>query len=250
MLSTMRKRLLPGVACAALCITVGCSSTKTSNTARTSQEQLLISNAVDQSLDKVDFAAFQGTAVFLDEKYLDCVDKPYVVGSIRHRIVHSGARLVTKPEEADVIVEARSGGVGTSTTEKFWGIPEISLPIPLPISTPEIKFVSKSSQSGTAKLGLVAYDAKTRQLLGDGGVSLARSDDNNWYVLGMGPYQDGTVRSEINEGIRVGGKTPTPLPNWIAFDTPAAGSPASPGNGLQWANGENTDNNRVTPASR
>jgi len=33
----------------------GCTTAQTSNTARTATEQLLLSTAVDQSLDKIDF---------------------------------------------------------------------------------------------------------------------------------------------------------------------------------------------------
>ena len=46
----------------------GCTNTSTSNTARTAKEQLLLSNAVDQSLDKVDFTPLYGQKVFVDDK--------------------------------------------------------------------------------------------------------------------------------------------------------------------------------------
>lgn len=70
-----------------LTVLAGCTSTKQSNTARTATEQLLISNAVDQSLNKVDFSSLSGSAVFVEEKHLDCVDKGYILGSIRHRLL-------------------------------------------------------------------------------------------------------------------------------------------------------------------
>ena len=57
----------------------GCTHTSTSNTARTAKEQMLLSNAVDQSLDKVDFTPLYGQKVFVDDKYLECVDKNYEV---------------------------------------------------------------------------------------------------------------------------------------------------------------------------
>ena len=57
--------------------------------------------------------------VLVEEKYLDCVDKAYVLGSVRDRVVRGGAELVTKPEEADIILEVRSGGVGTDMSNTF-----------------------------------------------------------------------------------------------------------------------------------
>ena len=80
----------------------GCANMKKTDTARTGKEQLLISNAVDQSLSKVNFEPFAGRAVYVEEKYLDCVDKGYVASSIRHRVSRAGGTLVSKVEDADV----------------------------------------------------------------------------------------------------------------------------------------------------
>src|ERR1700733_14866268 len=84
---------------------VGCAQTKTSSTARTGVEQLLISSSVDQVLDQVHWEPLRDKKVFLDEKYIECVDKAYVIGSIRHRIAHSGGRLVAKVDAADIVLE-------------------------------------------------------------------------------------------------------------------------------------------------
>jgi hypothetical protein len=212
------------LAAASLC---GCASMKTSNTARTGMEQLLISNAVDQSLDSVDFTSFRGSAVYLEEKYLDCVDKAYVLASLRHRLLREHARIVTKPDEADVVLEIRSGGVGTDNAESFVGIPEIVLPGMLTL--PEVRFITRSRQRGTAKLGLVAYDAKSMHVLGEGGVSLAQSDDSKTYVLGMGPWQNGSVRSELEEGVSATASYQgADLPMHVAFAPPRSGDPPSP----------------------
>jgi hypothetical protein len=221
---------------AGLVVIEGCASTKTTNTARTAQEQLLISNSIDQALDKVDFSAFGAAKVHIDEKYLDCVDKPYLVGSVRHRVLGSGASLVDKAEEADIIVEVRSGGVGTNTSDMYVGSPALSVPGPFPVSLPEVRLLSKQAQMGIAKIGIVAYDAKTRKMLGDGGMTLAQSDDSNWYVFGVGPYQKGTVRHEISSGLNTEPNAYQPLPYNVAFNDPRTGTPAEAGIGrVQWA---------------
>jgi hypothetical protein len=205
----------------ALATVVGCTSTKTSNTARTAREQLLVSNAIDQSLAKVDFTALQGSKVFLDDKYLECVDKGYLVGSLRHRALVNGAMIVGKPEEADIVLELRSGGIGTDSADSFLGTPEIVLPGMLTV--PEVRLITRNKQSALAKIGLVAYDAKTKELLGAGGVSSSLSRDNNWYVMGVGPYQDGEVKSEIERTTpRRAGQPYQELPSSIAFQGPAA----------------------------
>jgi hypothetical protein len=208
-----------GLAVLAAGLLSGCTSARTTNTARTAREQLLISNAVDHSLAKIDFAAFQGSKIYVEEKYLDCVDKGYIIGSIRHRAMVNGASLAAKPEDADIVVEIRSGAVGTDTADSFLGTPEIVLPGMLTL--PEVRLIARNNQSAMAKIGLVAYDAKTHQLLGDGGVSSSLSRDNNWYVLGVGPYQNGEVRSEIQRTTgRQPGQPYQELPVSVAFEQP------------------------------
>jgi len=175
----------------------GCSSSRLTNTPRTGMEQLLISNAVDQVLDKVDFRQLNGANIFVQEKYLDSVDKGYIVGSVRQRVLQAGGRLVDKPEDSDIVMELRSGGVGTDNAETYIGFPGVALPGPMPVELPEVKFWNRTSQLGTAKLSITAYDAKGRHYLDFGGQGLARSDDSNAYFFGIGPLQTGTVRDEV-----------------------------------------------------
>lgn len=228
-----RLKLLSLLAASAVAV-VGCTTPKTSNTARTSVEQLLISNAVDQSLDKVDFRPFSGQSVHLSETYIESVDKPYVVGSVRHRLLTAGARLVDKPEDAQIIVEVRSGGIGTNIANTFVGVPEIAVPGLLTI--PELKFAERSTQTGLAKIGLVAYDAKTREVLGSGGMALSQSSDNNWFVGGVGPFKNGSIKQEVEQGTSgSAAMQQTHVPTRVAFS--AATSSANPDGDIQFASG-------------
>lgn len=202
-----------------LAVSLGCTTSSTSNTARTSTEQLLVSNAIDRSLDKVNFNTFSGYNVFLQDKYVDCVDKNYVIASTRHRLMACGARLVDSADAADVVVELRSGAIGTASQNSFIGTPEVTLPGMMAI--PEVRLVERKRQEGIAKIGLVAYNPQTREVLGIGGQSLARSDDNNWFVAGVGPYQSGTLKSEIQRSTTGSNAAPpTRTPPAISFVPP------------------------------
>ncbi len=202
----------------------GCSTVATSNTPRTAKEQMLLSNAVDQSLDKVDFTPLYGQQVFVDDKYLDCTDKGYVMGSLRHRIMRAGGTLAATADAADVIMEVRSGGVGTDLSDAFVGIPAITLPGMLTL--PEIRMMQRKTQNGYAKLGLVLFDAKSKSVLGDGGMSMAQSEDSNWFVLGMGPWQNGTLKGDVETSRRIphGMKT-NRVPTHVAFEAPNHAAP-------------------------
>ena len=235
-------RRLKHVALAAgLLAAAGCATAKTSNTGRTAMEQLLISNAVDQSLNRVDFQPLSGHAVFLDVTYLECVDKNYVIAATRDRVLQTGAKVVAAAADAEIVLEIRSGGVGTDQTESYVGIPGISLPGPVPVSTPEVKFWSRSQQTATAKLGLVALDSKSRQVVGHGGTAMARSDDSKTYVFGVGPFQNGSVRSEVARGLnRPPAVNPT-LPQSVAF----GGSPKTEPARLRLAGSNDADGGSV-----
>jgi len=197
----------------------GCTTTSTSNTARTAKEQLLLSNAVDQSLDKVDFTPLHGQTVFVEEKYLDCVDKTYVLGSVRHRVLKAGGIIAPAADAADVVMELRSGGVGTDTSDAYVGIPEITLPGMLTL--PEVRLTQRKSQYGYSKLGMVLYDAKSKSVLGNGGVSMAQADDSNWYAFGVNVWQEGSLQKDVETAKRIPhGMHMNRLPTQVAFDAP------------------------------
>lgn len=191
---TFRQGLIP---VCLLTLASGCAVTKESDTARTGVEQLLVSSAVDQALDKIDLTPVRGATVHLEEKYLDCVDKNYVIVSLEQRLLMNGSTLAAKPEDADVIMHVTSGGVGTDRQEKFVGISEIPLPPPSPVAIPQTTIFSRTRANGTAKLRVVAFDAKSRQPVMQSGVALARSDFKSWKVLGAGPVESGSVPTEL-----------------------------------------------------
>ena len=68
----------------------------------------------------------------------------------------------------------------------------------MPVEIPEVRIYEKKSQFGTAKLNVIAYDTPSGQMVYDGSGTLARADDSNWSVLGLGPFQQGSVRNEVN----------------------------------------------------
>lgn len=175
----------------------GCATTKNSDTARTGIEQLLISSATDQALDKVNLEPIRHAKVFVETKYLECTDKNYIIVALHQRLLRNGSTLVDKADDAQVILEIASGAVGTDRQEFFLGIPAIPLPPPSPIALPKLEVFTRTKAMGTAKLTVVAYDAKTRQPVVDSGLALARADYRQWNVLGAGPTASGRIPAEL-----------------------------------------------------
>lgn len=198
MLSTCRTgRLFAVAAASALVTSQGCATTKTSDTSRTGIEQLLISSATDQALDKISFEPIRGAKVFVETKYLDCTDKNYIIMAVHQRLLKQGSTLVDKAEDAQVILEIGSGGVGTDRHEFFVGIPAIPLAPPSPVMIPKTEIFTRSKGMGTAKLIIVAYDAKSRQPVLNSSTALARSDYKQWNVMGSVPSATGRVPEEL-----------------------------------------------------
>ena len=73
-------------------------------------------------------------------------------------------------------------------------------------------------QSALAKIGMVAYEAKTNEMLGAGGVSASLANDSNTFFFGMGPFQSGSARVEIERTTpRRVGQPNQELPSIVAF---------------------------------
>lgn len=210
-----KNRSLPGPLLSALiiCALCGCGTT----ISRSATEQLLSSDAVDRSIAALDFRHFAGEKVYLDTQYLQrangvgVVNSDYVISSLRQQMLAARCLLQEKKEEAEYIVEARIGALGTNSHEVTYGIPANNLlstasslvPMAPPVPTmPEISVAKRQDQLAAAKVSVFAYHRETREPVWQSGVSVARSKAKDTWVLGAGPFQQG----EIYQGTQFAGQ--------------------------------------------
>lgn len=186
-----------------LAVLAGCGSTKT----RSATEQLLISDAVDRSIAVIDFTPLAGKTVYLDTKYLVAVkgmgfvNAEYVISSLRQQMLASGCLLQDELKEAEYVVEARIGALGTDAHDVIYGIPPSSglvqaaemLPNVPRVPVPEISMAKKEDLLGASKLAVFAYHRETKIPIWQSGMSVATSNARDSYILGVGPIQDGTI---------------------------------------------------------
>ena len=176
----------------------GCGSTRMTNTARTGTEQLLLTNSWDQALRQVDFRPLIGVPVFLETSYLEVVDKGWVISSLRQAMLAQGVLLRETKEDAQWIVEARTGAYGTDDSQLLVGVPQMNVPMTIPGvpagAVPEIPLLKKSDQHAVTKLALFAYDRSSGQLVWNSGTVLGTADDKNVHIGGLGPFQSGSIR--------------------------------------------------------
>ena len=73
----------------------GCGTTKMTDSPRAATEMLLVSQAVDNAVAKIDFTPLSGQPVFLDTTSLDkdVVDKGYLISVVRQQLLAHGALL-------------------------------------------------------------------------------------------------------------------------------------------------------------
>jgi hypothetical protein len=176
---------------------VGCGTTRVTNTQRTATEQLLVSDAIDQSVSQLDFRVLADKPVYFDAQYLPASsDHGYLVSSLRQHLLACGCILAEDRSQATYVVEARSGGIGTDLHELLFGVPQMNVPAVVPGQPsliPEIPLAKKNDQKGVAKIAVFAYNRRTGRPVWQSGVVQSDSTSKDTWVLGAGPFRRGTL---------------------------------------------------------
>ncbi len=134
----------------------GCGSRTFTTTERAAIEQLLLSGAVDNALEKLDIPQLAGKKTYLDFTNLKSYDVEYVKAAVRARFVEIGAHLTKDAEQADYVAEISSGALGTEYKKSLLGIP--SIPVPnSSVQTPELALARGIEQTGIAKLLVLVH---------------------------------------------------------------------------------------------
>ncbi len=171
-------------------------------------EQLLTSDAVDQTISHLDFSTLSNKKVYFDTSYIKnikgvgFVNGDYIISSLRQQIVAANCLMQEKKEDADYIIEARVGTLATNGHEVNYGIPASNMlssaaslvtPAPAIPAIPEISLAKKNNQIAAAKISVFAYNQKTRERVWQSGVLQAKSSARDTWILGAGPFQRGSI---------------------------------------------------------
>ena len=117
------------------------------------------------------------------------LDQEYLVGSLRDLLLSNGVLVVDAAEEAQMIVEVRSGANSLDSSTATLGIAEDpALPHPVTgaaVALPEISFFKRENNFAVSKVALVAYQAKSREHIFSSGTLLGGAYDRHFQFLGM-----------------------------------------------------------------
>lgn len=214
-------------------VLVGCGTTRQYK----ATEQMVLSDAVDRSISRIDFRPLSGRKVYLDASYLRqikgdlFVNSEYVTSALRQQILAAGCLLQDAAADSDVIIEARIGTLGTDNHHVTFGVPANNalsaasalIPGAPQIPTiPEIAFARRESREAAAKVAAFAYDRETRSPIWQSGVDSAISSARDTWVMGVGPFQGGSIREQTKlagSTIGFGAKSATGSPARF-FDRP------------------------------
>ncbi len=180
---------------AGLGLWAGCTQTGLTQPKRAATEQLLISTAADRALEQADLSMLKGKKVQVDHTYFDGYDKEYVVGSIRDLVSRAGGLLVGKAEEAEIILEPRSGALSVDASSSVIGLPASAAPIPLAgaVQLPEVAIYKSEKHYAIAKIALLAYERESRAHLSSSGPLIGRANIKYYKFLGYISHTRTTV---------------------------------------------------------
>ena len=167
--------------CATLGISTGCSTRRTSTTARTAIEEMLISTAVDKAMLKLNLAIPKGSKVLIDFSNFKATDAEYLKVALRAKVARDGMTLVDDAKDADYVMEVASGALAMEDKSSLIGMP--ALPVPQsPVPSPEVPLFKTIEQTAIVKL-LVFVQQKGKFVACDRYYAKADRDESflMWY---------------------------------------------------------------------
>lgn len=182
--------------------TGGCATIRITEPPRTATEQFLLSQAIDRAIESLGVISLRDRPVYVDSTYLysgtPAVERLYMLGELRAKLLAHGIRLAPDRETAQVILEVRTPGIGIDRTDFLIGIPSIYLPGAvvgdgLPVATPELAVVKNIRQMGYASVSLVAYWADTGEWIVSSGPFVGETYRSDWWFFGYGPRTVGNI---------------------------------------------------------
>lgn len=216
----MRRTALATIGMALILLVSGCGTRRTTDTPRTASEQMLVSAAVSRSVEQLDFSPMKGLKVFVSDALVDRVDKAYVIASVRAAAWRAGCVVVEKAEEADFVLELRSGAVGLDRTEYVFGVPASQIPGPFGgASIPEVALFKTVKQEGGSWLAFVVYRRGDRTFQYSAGPAFGWSRQRAWWLFGGGPG--------IIDDLTEVEKRAATQPAWPLTPLPPASQPAT-----------------------
>ncbi len=189
----------------------GCATVRVTDPAETATQEFLESQATRLAIQNVVADQLRDRKVFVDSSYLTTVrqdsygqstqqsPQPYLflLAELRAKLLLSGARLMEKREQAEIVVEPRTGGISVDHLEYLLGIPNLTIPTEgvasVPFQTPEFAILKSIKQYGFSSVAFVAYWRDTGELVASSGPFVGRTSRQDYFIFGVGLKPAGNI---------------------------------------------------------
>lgn len=152
-----------GAAAAALAL-CGCVTATQTNPSRTATEQMLVAHAAEQAAAQFKLPFEPGTRIYLLAANFRGEGGDYAVSALRASFGRQKMVLVSRPEDAEIIIEVRMAALSIDETNRMVGMPAVTLPNMASLSIinfPELAVYARRDRTGVAEFLAFAYDART-----------------------------------------------------------------------------------------
>jgi hypothetical protein len=200
----LRRAAVTGL-CWAVCLS-GCATVRVTDPPRTADEQFLQSAAVSRAIAALSFVPLRDKRVYVDTQFIYSdffpnAEQIFLVGELRNRMLIEGAAIAQVREEADVVLEVRSGAIGINREDFLIGFPGLPVPVgtvttgsvEVPLIIPELIIVKRRTQRGYASVSITAFFADTGELVATSGPAVARTERVDYWFFGFGPRTSGDI---------------------------------------------------------
>jgi hypothetical protein len=201
----------------------GCATIRVTDPEYTATQQFLENVASQQAVSQLSMNGLRDQLVFVDSSYLfPPLDHPieqqlliepsfenaFLLGEVRARLLTQGVRLTADRKEATVILEVRSAGVGVDDYEYLFGLSASAVGSiggaagaaatagaaagTSPVAS-QLAILQSTKLKGYASVAIVAYRAKTGELIATSGPFVGRTHREDFWIFGFGPHTIGDI---------------------------------------------------------
>jgi hypothetical protein len=135
---------------------------------RTATQQILVTEAIDRSLNGLDWPDLTGKSVVVYTGApgqgfgtpSQSIDENYLLKATEGMVVKNGGRIVSRAKDADYKLYLLAGALGIDQSKRFLGVEGTSGGF-IPVRIPELALYKRSHQNGIAKTELVLSDRRS-----------------------------------------------------------------------------------------
>jgi hypothetical protein len=180
----------------------GCATIRVTDPPRTADEEFLENVATAMAVDQISTSVLRDRKVYVETTYLTASTQPsdehqYLLGELRSKLLLSGVRVVSRQQDAQIIMEVRSQGISNDRIEFLLGLPSTSLggifTGGLAAVTPELAIVKTTKQYGFASIAYIAYWADSGEVVASSGPFVGRTNRDDFWLFGFGPRTTGNI---------------------------------------------------------